>query len=231
LGIIMRTGEAFQTFGQVTRILLDKAGTLTAGHPGVAGLRPAPGTDAADLLAVTAAAEAPSEHPLAQAITTAARQQRLELPPADPEGFAATAGSGVTARIGGHRVLAGRPSFLAGHGLDMTAMAGAITRLESEGHTVVAVARGTRVLGVIALADTLRPEAIEAVAALRDAGLAPVLVTGDNPPPPPTSPARLASARCTPGCCPTARPNWPAGSRPAGTGWRWSATASTTPPR
>jgi P-type Cu+ transporter len=78
-------------------------------------------------------------------------------------------------------VLAGRPSFLAGHGLDVTAAAGAITRLENQGHTVVAVARGTRVLGVIALADTLRPEAIEAVTALRDAGLAPALVSGDNP--------------------------------------------------
>jgi Cu+-exporting ATPase len=110
LGIIMRTGEAFLTFGQVTRILLDKTGTLTAGRPAVAGLHPVPGTGAADLLAVAAAAEAPSEHPLAQAITTAARQRRLELPPADPEGFAATAGFGVTARIGGHRVLVAGPA-------------------------------------------------------------------------------------------------------------------------
>ncbi len=181
LGIIMRTGEAFQTFRQVTHVLLDKTGTLTVGRPAVAGLYPISGADAGELLAVAAAAEAPSEHPLARAILEAAGRRRLELPALAPGGFQATAGFGVTARITGRRVLVGRPGFLTGHGLDLTAAAEAITHLEREGHTVVAVARDTRVLGVIALADTLRPEAIEAVAALRKAGLTPVLVTGDNP--------------------------------------------------
>ncbi len=181
LGIIMRTGEAFQTFRQVTHVLLDKTGTLTVGRPTVAGLHPAPGVDADQLLATTAAAEAPSEHPLAQAITDTARQRRLTLPPADPDGFQATAGFGVTARIAGHRVLAGRPTFLTGAGVDLTGMAEAITRRQSQGHTVIAVARDTHLLGMIALADTPRPEAAEAVAAMRAAGLTPVLVTGDNP--------------------------------------------------
>jgi heavy metal translocating P-type ATPase len=180
-GIIMRTGEAFQTFRQVTHVLLDKTGTLTTGRPAVVGLHPAPGVGPEELLAVAAAAEAPSEHPLARAIVQDSAQRRVELPPLDPGGFAATAGLGVTAQLAGHRVLAGRPAFLTGHGVDLTGLDQAITRLEAEGHTVVAVARGTRALGVIALADTLRPEAAGAVAALRDAGLTPVLVTGDNP--------------------------------------------------
>jgi len=181
LGIIMRTGEAFQTFRQVTRVLLDKTGTLTVGRPAVAGLQPVPGTGADELLAVAAAAEDPLEHPLARAITGAAAQRRLELPPLDAEGFQATAGFGVTAQVAGQRVLAGRPAFLTEAGIDLTGLEQSITGLEGEGHTVIAVARGTRPLGVIALADTLRPEAAEAVAALRQAGLTPVLVTGDNP--------------------------------------------------
>jgi len=159
-------------------VLLDKTGTLTIGRPAVAGLQPAPGVDADELLAVAAAAENPSEHPLARAITGAARGRGLGLPPLDPEGFQATAGFGVTAQMAGHRVLAGRPAFLTEAGIDLTGLAGAITRLEGQGHTVVAVARA---LGVIALADMLRPEAAGAVAALRQAGLTPVLVTGDNP--------------------------------------------------
>ncbi|HEY5987819.1 MAG TPA: HAD-IC family P-type ATPase, partial [Streptosporangiaceae bacterium] len=173
LGIIMRTGEAFQTFRQVTHVLLDKTGTLTVGRPAVAGLQPVPGTGADELLAVAAAAEDPSEHPLARAITAAAAQRRLELPPLDPDRFQATAGSGVTAEVAGQRVLAGRPAFLTEAGIDLTGLERSITGLEGEGHTVIAVARGTRPLGVIALADTLRPEAAEAVAALRQAGLTP----------------------------------------------------------
>jgi Cu+-exporting ATPase len=181
LGIIMRTGEAFHTFRQVTHVLLDKTGTVTVGRPMVAGLHPAPGVVADELLATAAAAEASSEHPLAQAITDTARQRRLTLPPTDPDGFQATAGFGVTARIGGHRVVAARPAFLTDAGVDLTGMVEAITRLQNQGHTVVAVARDTHLLGLIALADTLRPEAAEAVAAMRAAGLTPVLITGDNP--------------------------------------------------
>lgn len=186
LGIIMRTGEAFQTFRTVTHVLLDKTGTLTRGRPRVTELRPAPGVDAAELLAVAATAEAPSEHPLARAITTAARERRLWLPALDSGGFEAAAGFGVTAAIpgagsiAGGLVLVGRPGYLTDAGIDLAGLAAEITALEADGHTVVAVARDTRLLGVIALADTLRPEATEAVAELRAAGLTPVLVTGDN---------------------------------------------------
>jgi len=179
LGIIMRTGEAFQTLRTVTHVLLDKTGTLTQGRPGVQHVRPAPGVDAGDLLAAAAAAESHSEHPLARAVTDAAAGRHLAVPPVGD--FQATAGFGVTAQAGGHQVLAGRPAFLTGAGIDLTALRDDIAALEAEGHTVVAVSRDHRPLGVIALADTLRPEAAGTVAALRAAGLTPLLVTGDNP--------------------------------------------------
>jgi heavy metal translocating P-type ATPase len=179
LGLIMRTGEAFQTFRQVTHVLLDKTGTLTEGRPAVHQLRPAAGAEPEELLGVAAAAEAHSEHPLARAITTAARDKLIDLPTA--EGFAATAGFGVAARVGGHKILVGRPAFLAGHGINLAPLDKVIANLEGEGHTVVAVARDNHLLGVVALADTLRPDAAGTVAALRAAGLTPVLVTGDNP--------------------------------------------------
>jgi Cu+-exporting ATPase len=179
LGIIMRTGEAFQTLRTVTHVLLDKTGTLTAGRPAVQHIRPVPGVTPGELLAVAAAAESQSEHPLARAITAAAARRRLALP--EVSGFLATAGFGVTAQVGGHRVLAGRPAFLAGEGIDLTAVEHEITGLEGEGHTVVAIARDNAPLGVLALADTLRPQAPGAVAELRAAGLTLVLVTGDNP--------------------------------------------------
>ena len=180
-GIIMRTGEAFQTLRNITHVLLDKTGTLTHGRPIVVGIHPAPGVAADELLAAAAVAEASSEHPLARAIVIAADTRGLDTPDPDPDGFQATAGFGVTARAGGQVLLVGRPAFLTAAGHDLVPLDNLIDASEAEGHTVVAVARDTQVLGVIALADTPRPEAVEAVAALRRAGITPVLVTGDNP--------------------------------------------------
>jgi len=181
LGIIMRTGEAFQTFRSVDRVLLDKTGTLTQGRPAVQRVHPVAGVEPEEVLALAAAAEAPSEHPLARAITGAAERRELARPRLDPGGFQASAGLGVTAWVAGRRVLVGRPGFIAGHGIDLAGLGEQITELEATGHTVVAVARDTQAAGVIALADTVRPEAASAVTALRAAGLTPVLVTGDNP--------------------------------------------------
>ncbi len=160
-------------------MLLDKTGTLTVGRPALQALRPVPGVEPEELLAVAAAAERHSEHPLAQAISAAARDRQVALPPV--EGFQSTTGFGVTAQVGGRRVLVGRPGFLTKDGIDLTAVSTAITELEDQGHTVIAVSRDQRALGVIALADTLRPEAADTVARLRKAALIPVLVTGDNP--------------------------------------------------
>ena len=176
-GIIMRTGEAFQTFRLVTHVILDKTGTLTEGRPTVREIE-ATTTDPDELLAVAAAAESASEHPLAQAVVAAAFARGLQIRAADD--FESATGLGVAAIIDGHRVLVGRPSYLAAHGVVMDSVADVIARLEAKARTVITVSRDAAVLGVIALGDAVRSEAQPAMAALRQAGLTPVLVTGDN---------------------------------------------------
>jgi Cu+-exporting ATPase len=177
-GIVMHTGEAFQTLRQVATIVLDKTGTLTVGKPTMRGLE-GHGIDQNQLLGWAAAAEASSEHPLARAIVAAAADRGLPLP--DAEEFASHTGFGVTARVDTHTVVVGRPSLLAQHGIDPAPLGEAIGRWSASGHTVVAVAVDGAPGGVVALGDTLRPEAADTIARLRDAGITPVLVTGDNP--------------------------------------------------
>ncbi|ODT25718.1 cation-translocating P-type ATPase [Microbacterium sp. SCN 69-37] len=175
-GIIMRTGEAFQTFGQVQTIVLDKTGTLTEGRPTVREIEAI--GDEEQLLATAAAAENPSEHPLARAIVTAAEQRGLTIPTSDD--FESVTGLGVRASIEGNPVLVGRPAFLHDQGIDLNPLSSAVTRLEDIGRTVVAVAVDGRLQGVIALGDDIRPDAIRAVTEMREAGIRPVLATGDN---------------------------------------------------
>ncbi|EWT05018.1 ATPase P [Intrasporangium chromatireducens Q5-1] len=176
-GIIMRTGEAFQTFGQVSVVLLDKTGTLTEGRPDVRVIEAL--DDEENLLRLAAAAESSSEHPLARAIVAFAENGGLILPTA--QDFTSLTGLGVIARIEGRDILVGRPQLLTDRGVDLAPLTESIARLEHAGHTVVAVAADQAALGVIALGDQLRTDAGEALAQLRATGLTPVLVTGDNP--------------------------------------------------
>ncbi len=176
-GIVMRTGEAFQTFRQVSTIVLDKTGTLTEGKPAVTATEPVTGT-ADDLLALAAAAEQHSEHPLGRAIVAAAK--RAGISPSAAQGFESVTGSGVRALIDGTVLLAGSPAFLTAEGVDLSALAHRIDQFEEAGNTVIGIARDGRPAGVIALADRIRPDAAAAVASMRAAGLVPVLVTGDN---------------------------------------------------
>jgi P-type Cu+ transporter len=176
-GILMRTGEAFQGFRLVKKIVLDKTGTLTQGHPVVREIE-AVDVSEQELLAIAAAAEASSEHPLAQAVIEAAFE-RGATPP-DVESFDAFPGKGVIAHIGRREVLVGSPRFLSDHGVDLGHVHARVEALEEAGRTVIGIAREERALGVVALGDPLRPEAVQAVAALRHAGLETILVTGDN---------------------------------------------------
>jgi Cu+-exporting ATPase len=176
-GILMRTGEAFQGFRLVKQIVLDKTGTLTEGHPAVREIETVDVSER-ELLAIAAAAEVSSEHPLAQAVVEAAFE-RDSVPP-DIESFEAFPGKGVIARINGTEVLVGSPRFLGDLGIDLTPVQARIEVLEAAGRTVIAVGRDGRALGVIALGDALRPDAIQTAAVLRKAGLKTILVTGDN---------------------------------------------------
>lgn len=175
-GIIMRTGEAFQAFRSVRSIVLDKTGTLTVGQPVV---REIEGQDDADqLLSLAAAVESSSEHPLGQAVLKAALARGLRVP--EVEDFQSVTGQGVSALVDGTRVRIGRPSSLREGGIDLGAYERRITELEAAGRTVIAVGRDHALLGIVALGDTLRADAVETVRDMKKARLIPVLVTGDN---------------------------------------------------
>ena len=176
-GILMRTGEAFQGYRLVRQIAFDKTGTLTEGRPRVHEIEAVSGdTDA--LLALAAAAEAASEHPLAEAVVEAAFDANLTPP--DAESFEATPGKGGTARIDGKDVLVGNPRFLTERRVDLKPLEQRICALESKGRTVVAVARDGALLGLLALGDALRDDAADTIRTLQEAGVRTVLITGDN---------------------------------------------------
>ena len=176
-GVLMRTGEAFQGFRLVKTVVLDKTGTITEGKPAVREIEVISG-DEGELLALAAAAEASSEHPLAQAVVTAALE-RGAVPP-DVASFEAVPGKGVVTEIDGEEILVGSPRFLTERGVDLKRLQTRIAALEETGRTVIAVGRDGQALGVLALGDTLKPDAVEAVARLRSDGLRLVLLTGDN---------------------------------------------------
>ena len=176
-GILMRTGEAFQGYRLVRQVAFDKTGTLTEGRPRVREIEAAAGR-AEDLLALAAAAEACSEHPLARAVVDAAFEARLTPPPVGS--FEAVPGKGVAACIDGGDVLVGSPRFLTENGVALGAAEGRIQALEALGRTVVVVARDGVLLGLLGLGDAARADATEAIGRLRRAGLRTVLITGDN---------------------------------------------------
>ncbi|ANK81420.1 MAG: copper-translocating P-type ATPase [Rhizobiales bacterium NRL2] len=176
-GILMRTGEAFQGYRLVRQIAFDKTGTLTEGRPRVHEVEAVSG-DTDGLLALAAAAEAASEHPLAEAVVEAAFE--MGLTPPDAESFEAAPGKGVVARIDSTEVLVGSQRFVTEGGVDLTSLERRVGELEDIGRTVIVVARDGEPVGLLALGDTLRDDAAETIAGLRDAGVRTVLVTGDN---------------------------------------------------
>jgi heavy metal translocating P-type ATPase len=176
-GILMRTGEAFQGFRLVKQIVFDKTGTLTQGRPTVREVETLEGSEQ-ELLAIAAAAESSSEHPLAQAVVEAAFE-RGATPP-DVASFEAFPGKGVVARIKADEILVGSPRFLAERNVDLASLRNRIDALEAAVRTVIAVARNGRAVGIVALGDTVRADAASAVGVLRNAGLKTILVTGDN---------------------------------------------------
>ncbi len=179
LGVIMRTGEAFQIFEQVRRVVLDKTGTLTEGRPAVREVIPVDsGISEDNVLAIAADAESPSQHPLARAIVDAAAARGHAV--ADPDRFDSVTGFGVEATLDARRVLVRRPELLVERGVPTTGVAPVIERLQEAGRTVAVVAVDGAAIGAIGLGDELRSDAVEAVARMRAAGMRPVLVTGDN---------------------------------------------------
>ena len=176
-GIIMRTGEAFQSLRLVTQMALDKTGTLTEGHPSVTERIALAGT-AADLLALAAGLEIASEHPLGQAVMDAAFAEGVI--PRSIEAFEAHPGQGVSGRDSGRAVALGSPAFLGALGYVLEPGLQEIACHESAGRTVIGVGAAGVLLGLLVIEDRVRADAPAALAALRASGVTPILVTGDN---------------------------------------------------
>ena len=177
-GALIKGGAALERLGKIQHIAFDKTGTLTAGKPQVTTIEVNGELSENDLLALAAAVELGSSHPLAQAIVREAQNRNLELP--DTTAHRALAGIGVEATINGETLLLSAPGKLANTVLD-AAWQQRITQLEAEGQTVVALLQQGQLLGVLALRDTLRSDAKTAVAALHNLGVQSVMLTGDNP--------------------------------------------------
>jgi P-type Cu+ transporter len=178
-GILMRSAAAFQAFKDVSAVLLDKTGTITHGLPRVVAVLPVEGWDPGRLLALAASAEQVSEHPLGQAVVKAAETSGLSLDRA--ETFEAIPGKGVRATVASQSVLVGTLRFIAEVGIGTDELAGPAAEQEAQARTVIAVAVEGRAVGLIAFADTVKDDAVEAIAQLRAAGIEPVMITGDNP--------------------------------------------------
>lgn len=193
-GILIRNGEALQQAGKLTTIVLDKTGTVTEGHPAVTALVPAAGWDEDRLLALAASIEAGSEHPLAEAITVAARTKGLKL--SAVTGFEAIAGHGVKAELslgnapsplpsplkgeGRVGVLLGNAKLMERAGVDVSGFSARAQELAARAQTPMFLAVDGAVAGIVAVADPIKPDSREAIARLHAIGLKVVMITGDN---------------------------------------------------
>ena len=169
-GVLVKGGAALEALGAVRTVALDKTGTLTRNRPRVIAAEPVDGASRDELLAIAAALEARSEHPLAPAIVAAVAG--TPPPAADVE---AVAGQGLVGTVGGRRVRLGRPGFVAPDGLEAQ-----VQDAQEAGASVVLVERDGATIGLIAVRDELRPEADEVVRLLRHDGIESVMLTGDN---------------------------------------------------
>ena len=191
-GVLVKSAVVMERLGEIDAVALDKTGTLTEGTPRVTDIRPLAGggVDARQLLTFAAAAEHPSEHPLARAVVDAARERGLDLPAT--EEFGSAPGVGVTATVAGRKVAVGAPARLLAEADDPRSARAAVVaaELEEGGRTAVLVTVDGTPAGLLGIADRLRADAAATVSALTSlVGSAPLLVTGDNP----RAAARLAA--------------------------------------
>ena len=178
LGILIRGGEALQRAYRVTTVILDKTGTLTAGRPEVVRVLPAAGVEETEVLRLAAAVERGSEHPFGEAIVSHTRGRRLEVP--NSERFEAVAGRGVTALVDGRRVALGTRAFMDELGAALNGLGDGAAALAEAGATPMFVALDGGGVGVIGVADRLKPDARDAMARLRALGLDVWMLTGDH---------------------------------------------------
>jgi Cu+-exporting ATPase len=177
-GILIRSAEALETAHKLHTLVLDKTGTITKGTPELTDVVPTHGFDEDEFLALVAAAETVSEHPLGESIVRGARDRGLDL--AEPDGFDSVTGKGIVATVDGHDLLVGNVSLLADAGIDTAALEERAAVLAEAGKTPMFVAVDGRPAGLVAVADTIKDDAVAAVAGLKQLGVEPVMITGDN---------------------------------------------------
>ena len=177
-GILIRNGEALQQAGRLTTIVLDKTGTVTEGRPTVTALVPAAGWDESKLLTMAASIETGSEHPLAEAIVSAARAKGIKLSAVN--GFEAITGHGVSATMEGRKILFGNARLMAKHKIDLGNLPKRAEQLAAQAQTPMFLAIGDTVAGIVSVADPVKPDSKAAIARLHAIGLKVVMITGDN---------------------------------------------------
>lgn len=177
-GVLIRNGEALQTASQLQVIVLDKTGTITKGKPELTDVVPVAGFTADNLLRIAASADRPSEHPLAQAIVKGAEQQGIAS--TEPSEFVAVPGHGVETTVAGRRVLLGNRKLMARSSVDVDRLLSDLERLQGEGKTAMLVAMDGRAAGIVAVADTIKGDSVEAIRVMQGMGLEVVMLTGDN---------------------------------------------------
>jgi len=177
-GILIRSGDALQAAEKLDAIILDKTGTITKGEPALTDVVVTPGNTETEVLRLTASLESGSEHPLGEAIVNGADARKLKLVTA--ESFAAIPGHGVSGRIEGHEVLFGNAKLMRDRRIQIESLESDWARLASEGKTPMYVAIDGKAGGLVAVADTVKPDSKSAIDALKALGIEVVMLTGDN---------------------------------------------------
>ena len=177
-GVLVRDAEALERFAKVDTLIVDKTGTLTEGKPNLTDIVTADGVGQARLLSLAASLERGSEHPLAEAIVAGAEEREAGF--VEISGFSATTGKGVAGRAGETAIALGNAAMMADLDVSTEAVKADAERLRGEGKTVMFVAIGSKLAGLIAVADRIKPTTAAAIKALHESGLKIVMATGDN---------------------------------------------------
>jgi len=177
-GILIRSGDALETAHRIDTVVLDKTGTVTRGEPSLTDLIPFGSHTDVEVLQLAASAEKGSEHPLGEAIVRAAADRGVAL--SEPDQFVALPGQGIEARVDDHLVVLGTLKLMADRGIGAGAAEELLERLSKQGKTAVVIAVDGEIAGVVAVADTLKEDSVEAIARLHRLGLEVVMLTGDN---------------------------------------------------
>jgi P-type Cu+ transporter len=177
-GVLIRDAEALERMERVDALVLDKTGTLTEGRPAVTAIVPVEAFDERKILELVASVERASEHPLAQAIVRAAEERGLSLHPVVD--FDSPSGKGASGEVDGHRITVGNASYLGEVGVDTGPLSGAAEKLRKDGATAIFAGIDNRLAGVIGIADPVKGNSADVLAALRREGIRIVMLTGDN---------------------------------------------------